>query len=143
DFRPEYRNIRAMIDRIGASIPVIALTATATPKVQIDIVKSLGMQNERQFVSSFNRPNLYYEVRPKLNKEHTFKEILQILRSAGSPSAIIYVQARKTTEELAQQLRLNGISAAPYHAGMDAKSRAQEIGRAACREGAERPALEG
>jgi len=125
DFRPDYRNIRAMIDRINESIPVIALTATATPKVQVDIVKSLNMRNERRFVSSFNRPNLYYEVRPKLGKEQTFKEILQIIKKEGNPSAIIYVQARKTTEELAEQLRLNGISAAPYHAGMDAKSRAQ------------------
>ena len=125
DFRPEYRNIRAMIDRIGANIPVIALTATATPKVQTDIIKSLEMRNERKFISSFNRPNLYYEVRPKLNKEQTIKEILQILKGAGSPSAIIYVQARKTTEELAEMLRLNGISAVPYHAGMDSKSRAQ------------------
>lgn len=125
DFRPEYRNIRAMIDRIGTNIPVIALTATATPKVQTDIIKSLEMRNERKFISSFNRPNLYYEVRPKLNKEQTIKEILQILKGAGSPSAIIYVQARKTTEELAEMLRLNGISAVPYHAGMDSKSRAQ------------------
>lgn len=124
DFRPEYRNIRSMIERIGANIPVIALTATATPKVQVDIVKSLNMQNERKFVSSFNRPNLYYEVRPKLNKDQTVKEILQVLKKAGSPSAIIYVQARKTTEELAEILRINGISAAPYHAGMDAKTRA-------------------
>lgn len=124
DFRPEYRNIRAMIDKIGTSIPVIALTATATPKVQVDIVKSLDMRNERKFISSFNRPNLYYEVRPKNNKDQTFKEILQILRKEGNPPAIIYVQARKTTEELAEQLKINGISAAPYHAGMDAKSRA-------------------
>jgi len=113
DFRPEYRNIRSMIERIGTNIPAMALTATATPKVQTDIVKSLEMVNERRFISSFNRPNLYYEVRPKLNKEQTIKEILQILKGAGSPSAIIYVQARKTTEELAQMLSLNGISAAP------------------------------
>ena len=125
DFRPEYRNIRAMIDRIGTNIPAIALTATATPKVQTDIVKSLDMRGERKFISSFNRPNLYYEVRPKVNKEQTIKEILQILKKAGNPSGIIYVQARKTTEELAEMLRLNGISAAPYHAGMDSKSRAQ------------------
>lgn len=125
DFRPEYRNIRSMIEHIGANIPVIALTATATPKVQTDIVKSLEMRNERKFISSFNRPNLYYEVRPKISKEQTIKEILQILKKAGSPSAIIYVQARKTTEELAEMLNLNGISAAPYHAGMDAKHRAQ------------------
>ena len=125
DFRPEYRNIRSMIERIGTNIPAIALTATATPKVQTDILKSLDMRNERRFISSFNRPNLYYEVRPKLNKDQTIKEILQILKGAGSPSAIIYVQARKTTEELAEVLRLNGISAVPYHAGMDAKSRSQ------------------
>ncbi len=124
DFRPEYRNIRSMIDRIGTNIPAMALTATATPKVQTDIIKSLDMRNERKFVSSFNRPNLFYEVRPKLNKEQTIKEILQILKGAGSPSAIIYVQARKTTEELAEMLNLNGILAAPYHAGMDGKSRA-------------------
>ncbi|MDQ3015563.1 MAG: DNA helicase RecQ [Bacteroidota bacterium] len=124
DFRPEYRNIRAMIDRIGTNIPAIALTATATPKVQTDIIKSLEMRGERKFISSFNRPNLYYEVRPKINKEQTIKEILQILKKAGNPSGIIYVQARKTTEELAEMLRLNGISAAPYHAGMDSKSRA-------------------
>jgi len=124
DFRPEYRNIRAMIDRIGHKLPVIALTATATPKVQTDIVKSLDMRDERKFISSFNRPNLYYEVRPKLNKEQTIKEILQVLKAAGSPSGIIYVQARKTTEEISEVLRLNGISSAPYHAGMDAKSRA-------------------
>ena len=124
DFRPEYRNIRSMIERIGENIPVIALTATATPKVQTDIVKSLEMKNERKFISSFNRPNLYYEVRPKLGKDQTIKEILQILKGKGGPSAIIYVQARKTTEELAEMLNLNGISAAPYHAGMDAKSRA-------------------
>ncbi len=125
DFRPDYRNIRAMIDRIGTNIPAIALTATATPKVQTDIIKSLEMRGERKFISSFNRPNLYYEVRPKINKEQTIKEILQILKKAGNPSGIIYVQARKTTEELAEMLRLNGISAAPYHAGMDSKSRAQ------------------
>jgi len=124
DFRPEYRNIRAMIDRIGHKLPVIALTATATPKVQTDIVKSLDMRDERKFVSSFNRPNLYYEVRPKINKDQTIKEILQILKGQGSPSAIIYVQARKTTEEISEVLRLNGISSAPYHAGMDSKSRA-------------------
>lgn len=123
DFRPEYRNIRSMIERIGTNIPAMALTATATPKVQTDIIKSLEMRNERKFISSFNRPNLFYEVRPKLNKDQTIKEILQILKGAGSPSAIIYVQARKTTEELAEVLRLNGISSAPYHAGMDAKSR--------------------
>lgn len=83
DFRPEYRNIRSMIERIGDNIPVIALTATATPKVQTDIVKSLEMKNERKFISSFNRPNLYYEVRPKLGKEQTIKEILQILKGKG------------------------------------------------------------
>ncbi len=124
DFRPEYRNIRSMIEQIGDNIPVIALTATATPKVQTDIVKSLNMRDERKFISSFNRPNLYYEVRPKLGKDQTIKEILQILKGKGGPSAIIYVQARKTTEELAEMLNLNGISAAPYHAGMDSKSRA-------------------
>jgi ATP-dependent DNA helicase RecQ len=123
DFRPEYRRIRAMIDAIGKDIPIIALTATATPKVQSDILKNLNMKSVNKFVSSFNRENLFYEVRPKLKKEQTFKQIIQIIKGMPGQSGIIYVQARKSTEEIAQVLNVNGIKAAPYHAGLDAKTR--------------------
>lgn len=125
DFRPDYRRIRDMINAIDRHIPIIALTATATPKVQTDIMKSLEMENPDIYVESFNRPNLYYEVRPKINKEQTIKQIVQILKAHHGESAIIYVQARKTTEDLAQILQVNGIKAAPYHAGMDPKNRTQ------------------
>lgn len=125
DFRPEYRRIRAMIEAIGSHIPVIALTATATPKVRSDIVKILNMNHENTFVSSFNRDNLYYEVRPKISKEQTIKSMLQFIKSHKKISGIIYVQNRKTTEDLAEVLNVNGIKAAPYHAGLDAKSRAR------------------
>ncbi len=125
DFRPEYRRIREMIDALGHSVPVMALTATATPKVQSDIVKTLDMKNHRVFKSSFNRTNLYYEIRPKVNKSQTIKEIIQILRTQQGGSAIVYVQSRKSTEELAQVLEVNGIKAAPYHAGLDTKLRAK------------------
>jgi len=123
DFRPEYRRIRTMIDSIGGKIPVIALTATATPKVKLDIVKILNMKDERIFVSSFNRENLYYEVRPKGKKDQTLKSILQIINTMPGQSGIIYVQSRKAAEDIAQVLMVNGIKAAPYHAGLDAKSR--------------------
>ncbi|MDF1866986.1 MAG: DNA helicase RecQ [Saprospiraceae bacterium] len=123
DFRPEYRRIRTMIDSIGQDIPVIALTATATPKVQSDIVKNLNMEDERKFVSSFNRDNLYYEIRPKGKKETVFKQIIQIIKGIPDQSGIIYVQSRKSTEEIAKVLTVNGIKAAPYHAGLDAKTR--------------------
>ncbi len=123
DFRPEYRRIRAMLDAIGGDIPVIALTATATPKVQSDIVKNLGMRNERTFISSFNRENLYYEVRPKIGKKETVREIVQIIKQMPDKSGIVYVQARKSAEEIAEALRVNDIKAAPYHAGLDAKTR--------------------
>ncbi|HNR08301.1 MAG TPA: DNA helicase RecQ [Saprospiraceae bacterium] len=125
DFRPEYRRIREMIDALGHSVPVMALTATATPKVQSDIVKTLDMKNHRVFKSSFNRTNLYYEIRPKVSKSQTIKEIIQILRTQPGGSAIVYVQSRKSTEELAQVLEVNGIKAAPYHAGLDTKLRAK------------------
>jgi ATP-dependent DNA helicase RecQ len=125
DFRPDYRRIRDMINSIDRHIPIIALTATATPKVQIDIVKSLEMNDPDIYMESFNRPNLYYEVRPKINKDQTMKQIVQILKAQPGESAIIYVQARKTTEELAQVLQVNGIKASPYHAGMDPKARSQ------------------
>ena len=125
DFRPEYRRIRHMIDDINRNIPLIALTATATPKVQSDIVKNLNMKNESIFISSFNRDNLYYEVRPKGKKEKTFRSIVQYVKSQPGKSGIIYVQARKSTEEIAQVLNVNDIKAAPYHAGLDAKTRSK------------------
>ncbi len=125
DFRPEYRRIRTMIEAIGHHIPVIALTATATPKVRSDIIKILDMDHENTFVSSFNRDNLYYEIRPKVSKDQTMKSMLQFIKSQKKISGIIYVQNRKTTEDLAEVLNVNGIKAAPYHAGLDAKSRAR------------------
>ncbi|MCB9283339.1 MAG: DNA helicase RecQ [Lewinellaceae bacterium] len=123
DFRPEYRRIRTMIDAIGKDIPIIALTATATPKVQSDIVKNLLMKGESRFVSSFNRENLYYEVRPKGKKDQVFRSMIQMIKSLPDRSGIIYVQARKSTEEIAQFLNVNGVKAAPYHAGLDPKTR--------------------
>jgi ATP-dependent DNA helicase RecQ len=125
DFRPEYRKIRAMVNAIGEKTPLIALTATATPKVRTDIVKTLNMDDVNIFISSFNRANLYYEVRPKITKDQTIKEIVQIIKGKDSPSGIIYVQARKTTEAIAEVLSINGINAAPYHAGLDAKTRSK------------------
>jgi len=121
DFRPEYRRIRPIISEIGES-PVIALTATATPKVQHDIQKNLGMLDAMVFKSSFNRPNLYYEVRPKV---HPGKEIIKILKNYVGKSAIIYCLSRKKVEELAETLVVNGIKALAYHAGMDATTRAK------------------
>jgi len=123
DFRPEYRRIKEMIHGINKDIPVIALTATATPKVQTDIVKNLDMDEPNIFVSSFNRDNLYYEVRPKRTKEQTATEIVKFVKTFPGKSGIIYVQARKTTEEIAKILNVNGINAAAYHAGLDAKTR--------------------
>lgn len=123
DFRPEYRRIRTMISAINENIPIIALTATATPKVQTDIIKSLEMKDVNVFVSSFNRDNLYYEIRPKVNKDQTIKNIIQFIKTSGNRSGIIYVQARKSTEDIAQVLNVNGIKAAAYHAGLDAKVR--------------------
>ena len=125
DFRPEYRRIRAMLDAIGGNIPVVALTATATPKVQSDIVKNLNMGEHNTFISSFNRENLYYEVRPKLKKEQTLKQIVQIIKEIPDQSGIIYVQSRKSAAEIAGALKVNDIKAAPYHAGLDAKTRSK------------------
>jgi ATP-dependent DNA helicase RecQ len=126
DFRPEYRRIKFMIDSIDKETPIIALTATATPKVQLDIVKNLDMKgDENVFMSSFNRTNLFYEVRPKGKVEATFKQIVQIIKEVPGQSGIIYVQSRKTTEDIAKVLEVNGIRAAPYHAGLDAKTRTQ------------------
>lgn len=123
DFRPEYRRIRTMIDAIGREIPIIALTATATPKVRTDIVKTLRMIEPNEFVSSFNRDNLYYEVRPKGKRDDTVKSIIQYIKTQPQKSGIIYVQARKSSEDIAKLLEVNGIKAAPYHAGLDAKTR--------------------
>lgn len=120
DFRPEYRRIRPIIAEIGQA-PVIALTATATPKVQLDIQKNLGMQEARVFKSSFNRANLYYEVRPKVN---VTKEIIKYIKQHAGKSGIIYCLSRKKVEELAELLVVNGIKALPYHAGIDAATRA-------------------
>ena len=125
DFRPEYRKIRAMLDAIGEDIPVIALTATATPKVKSDIVKNLNMDEVNMFVSSFNRENLYYEVRPKGKLDQVMKSIVQIIKGMPGQSGIIYVQSRKSAEDIAKALVVNDIKAAPYHAGLDAKTRSQ------------------
>ena len=120
DFRPEYRRIRTIIDDIGYS-PIIALTATATPKVQSDILKNLGMPDAAVFKSSFNRPNLYYEIRDKSDPK---RDIIRFIRQNPGKSGIIYCLSRKKVEELAELLNINGIKAAPYHAGLDAKTRA-------------------
>ncbi len=121
DFRPEYRRIRQIINEIGKR-PVIALTATATPKVQHDIQKNLGMQEAVVYKSSFNRPNLYYEVRPK--SKSIDKEIIKFIKSQEGKSGIIYCLSRKKVEELAELLQVNNIKALPYHAGMDGATRA-------------------
>ncbi len=120
DFRPEYRRIRPIINDIGAA-PLIALTATATPKVQMDIQKNLGMTDATVFRSSFNRPNLYYELRPKHNVDH---DIIRFIKQNSGKSGIIYCLSRKKVEELAELLMANGIKALAYHAGMDAQTRA-------------------
>ena len=121
DFRPEYRKIRSIIEEIQPA-PVIALTATATPKVQSDILKNLRIQDAKVFKSSFNRPNLYYEVRDKVEPE---KDIIRFIRQHPGKSGIVYCLSRKKVEELAQMLSINGIKALPYHAGLDAKTRAE------------------
>ena len=125
DFRPEYRKIRSIIEDIQPA-PVIALTATATPKVQSDILKNLRITDATVFKSSFNRPNLYYEVRDKVDAE---KDIIRFIRQNPGKSGIIYCLSRKKVEELAQLLCINGIEALPYHAGLDAKTRAENQDR--------------
>ena len=122
DFRPEYRKIKQVIGGLGDNIPIIALTATATPKVQHDIMKNLGMSEATLFKSSFNRPNLFYEIRPKRDIN---KEIIKYIKSNPGKSGIIYCLSRKKVEEVAEALNLNGISALPYHAGLDPKVRAE------------------
>ena len=121
DFRPEYRRIRAIVDEIGRA-PIIALTATATPKVQSDILRNLGIQDAKVFKSSFNRPNLYYEIRDKQDPK---RDIIKFIRQNPGKSGIIYCLSRKKVEEMAELLNVNGIKARPYHAGLDAKTRAE------------------
>ena len=120
DFRPEYRRIRTIIEDIGVA-PIIALTATATPKVQSDIIRNLGIMDATVFKSSFNRPNLYYEIRDKSDPK---RDIIKYIKQHPGRSGIIYCLSRKKVEELAELLNINGIKAAPYHAGLDAKTRA-------------------
>jgi len=124
DFRPEYRRLREMMNQISPDSAVVALTATATPKVQSDIVKNLGLKNPNIYISSFNRPNLYYEIQPKVKKEQTIKSIVRFISQNMGKSGIIYTLNRKTTEELAELLVANNIKAVAYHAGLDAKLRA-------------------
>ncbi len=125
DFRPEYRRLREMMVQINPDIPVIALTATATPKVQSDIVKNLDLREPNIFISSFNRANLYYEVLPKIKKAQTDENIVRFIKGMGKKSGIIYTLNRKTTEELADILMANGIKAVAYHAGLDSKLRSE------------------
>ncbi|MCY4781335.1 DNA helicase RecQ [Sphingobacterium sp. UT-1RO-CII-1] len=122
DFRPEYRRIRQVINNIGDRIPIIALTATATPKVQSDIRKNLQMNDAVLFKSSFNRPNLYYEVRPK---KEVVKEMVRFIKAHSGKTGIVYCLSRKKVEEIAEVLNINGIKALPYHAGLDGKTRAE------------------
>jgi len=123
DFRPEYRNLQRIINRLGDAIPIIGLTATATPKVQEDIIKNLGILDATVFKSSFNRPNLFYEVRPKT--QNVEGDIIRFVKQNATKSGIIYCLSRKKVEELAQVLQVNGISAVPYHAGFDTKTRSR------------------
>jgi ATP-dependent DNA helicase RecQ len=125
DFRPEYRRLKEMMEEINASAPIIALTATATPKVQSDIVKNLALNNPEVLISSFNRDNLYYEVQPKIKKDQTVKSIVKYITKHKKKSGIIYTLNRKTTEELADILKANNIKAVAYHAGLDQKLRAE------------------
>jgi ATP-dependent DNA helicase RecQ len=125
DFRPEYRRLKEMMEEIKSSAPIIALTATATPKVQSDIVKNLALKNPEILISSFNRDNLYYEVQPKIKKDQTVKSIVKYITKHKKKSGIIYTLNRKTTEELADLLKANNIKAVAYHAGLDQKLRAE------------------
>jgi len=121
DFRPEYRNLRPILEQFGQKIPIIALTATATPKVEEDILKNLKITDAKVFKASFNRPNLYYEVRPKTKQVDS--DIIRFIKQNQGKSGIVYCLSRKRVEELAQTLQVNGINALPYHAGLDAKTR--------------------
>ncbi|HAJ99883.1 MAG TPA: ATP-dependent DNA helicase RecQ, partial [Bacteroidales bacterium] len=121
DFRPEYRKLRTIMQALDKKVPIIALTATATPKVQQDIMKNLNMVHARCFLSSFNRPNLYYEIRPK--SEDVVKDIIRYVKSQEGKSGIVYCLSRKKVEELAETLKVNNIKALPYHAGLDSVTR--------------------
>ena len=121
DFRPEYRNLKSILDRINNKIPIIALTATATSKVQDDIVKNLGIKNAEVFKSSFNRPNLFYEIKQKTGDVN--RDIISFIKQREGKSGIIYCLSRKNVNELSQVLQLNNINALPYHAGLDSKVR--------------------
>ncbi|MBT5788297.1 MAG: RecQ family ATP-dependent DNA helicase [Flavobacteriaceae bacterium] len=121
DFRPEYRNLKAIMQRIGDNIPIIGLTATATPKVQEDILKNLNISDATTYLASFNRPNLFYEVRPKT--EQVDRDIISFVKGNKGKSGIVYCLSRKRVEELAQMLQVNGVNALPYHAGLDNKQR--------------------
>tara|TARA_R110002050_G_scaffold147676_6_gene273641 strand:- start:5867 stop:8077 length:2211 start_codon:yes stop_codon:yes gene_type:complete len=123
DFRPEYRNLKSIVERLGENIPIIGLTATATPKVQEDIIKNLGIGGAKLFKASFNRPNLFYEVRTKT--ENVEADIIRFVKQNSGKSGIVYCLSRKKVEELAQVLQVNGVSAVPYHAGFDAKTRSK------------------
>ena len=123
DFRPEYRNLKNIIERIGDDIPIIGLTATATPKVQDDILKNLRIPHAKTFKASFNRPNLYYEIRPKTDEVDS--DIIKFIKKNSGKSGIIYCLSRKRVEQLSQTLQVNGIKAVPYHAGLDAKTRSK------------------
>jgi ATP-dependent DNA helicase RecQ len=125
DFRPEYRRLREIMDLVNPNVPVIALTATATPKVQSDIVKNLALRDPEIFISSFNRPNLYYEIQPKVKKDQTIRNIVKFIVGHKGKSGIIYTLNRKTTEELSDMLVANGIKSVAYHAGLDSKLRAE------------------
>jgi len=122
DFRPEYRNLRNIIKQID-DVPIIGLTATATEKVQEDIIKTLGLTNTNTFKASFNRANLFYEVRPKTKNVNA--DIIKFIRKHQNKSGIIYCLSRKKVEEIAQVLQVNGVKAVPYHAGLDGKTRAK------------------
>ncbi|MGM0648581.1 MAG: DNA helicase RecQ [Bacteroidota bacterium] len=121
DFRPEYRRLRPTITAIGQDVPVIALTATATPKVQEDILKNLEIPKADVYISSFNRPNLYYEVRPKT--KNVIPDIIKFIKERPGKSGIVYCLSRKKVEEIAETLQVNGIKALPYHAGLDSATR--------------------
>src|SRR5690554_2158344 len=123
DFRPEYRNLRSTVQQLGKDIPIIGLTATATPKVQEDILKNLDMPGAHTYKASFNRPNLYYEVRPKTKNIES--DIIRFIKQRKGKSGVIYCLSRKKVEEVAHLLQVNGISSVPYHAGLDAKTRAR------------------
>lgn len=124
DFRPEYRRIKQMVKAID-DVPVMALTATATPKVQQDVQKNLGMMSANLFKSSFNRPNLFYQVRPKGRKDIVHKEIISFIKARNNKSGIVYCLSRKKVEEISEMLNMNGIKALPYHAGLESKVRGQ------------------